>query len=1159
MRYRKDTIARAHAVVAEAARGWDRLVPEDGPLSRYVLRHGVAHQLKVGRPLDAEANLTRFDWAQARLRALPTQTLSAMALDYEAAAASRAATSPALRSWRDFVRAKVHLWRRGAPAWPAERILLQTACEEPPGSRVRLAAEGWLDEGHCNWTWLRRVELPEVAPGRTGAANEPSAASPEPTAGAERVFDGHSAAVTVALALDPRRLLSCSEDQTVRIWDLASGECLRTIGPLPEVMDRAQLLAGGRVRVFQHDSLAEAHGHYLAMDDDAVLTIDDHVHDSTMFHLEAPLSDGQVLMTDVLGPEPDRLKLVALDGSVRSLASASAPGWFGRVVSKVTGRTAKADASKRATWLGELRPGLVLSGHQDGMVRVWDLARGESSATFKVHGGVVKRAQVLSDGSLLSWGEDGAIQRTSLPDGAVLARLSLGRAEVLGVAPLRGERWLAWSARGARVWAATGEDPGAEVRGWPKEAGDDLDVADLGDAGVLVRGVIGGPVRVDLTASGGPACAALGPRGRDAGAAVVGETAFVAWSKDSGVALHQRTGAPPRPLSGWPAGGPRVSLPAGGTAFGPDHGVLWHGATLYVVSLAEAAVTATLSGHVGKVKGALVTPAGQLVSWAEDGSLRRWGTAARFVASLAPAAGAETEVPGFTAQLFDRWPARAAEWSHAAGNGKLGRGGWFADKAPASFLRRGGMSHRHETSEDGRARLPGGGLVTWSASELIHWRADDGAMARRVPLSGKVTGLSPDRRSLLVIGDRVRVLDVATGRELGAWDTLDRGTRGVWRDDASCFIVGRGEVRLLRVGDAAPVASVRLPDGFVAQHHEGGVVLPCGTICVLSVLEGPPGFWSGEPGAPLRQPAPSRRKDAWRQLLGPLGAGRVALRSDADRSIEVFDLARDPSKPDRLKRVCKLEGHPDAADADGLFGENEVRGVLALTTGAWVSWAKDAGVRVWAPDAGRLLHVLGGHEGEVGGVMEVAPGRVVTWCDRPRGHFVTSKVVDGALRLWDTASGQLLATMPRHRGFVSGCVRLEGGRVLSWSHAGDLALWRGSDGRLIAWRGFGPRAGLKRPTMAALLRRLAVRSWSVGATSAIPYHGWVELSGDVTRRWARWACDGRPEVLALLPSGAVATSQGVLQLWHGDAPVPLTCLGSLREPARPRLAPLIAP
>ncbi len=40
MRFRKDTIARAHAVVAEAARGWDRLVPEDGPLSRYVLSTG---------------------------------------------------------------------------------------------------------------------------------------------------------------------------------------------------------------------------------------------------------------------------------------------------------------------------------------------------------------------------------------------------------------------------------------------------------------------------------------------------------------------------------------------------------------------------------------------------------------------------------------------------------------------------------------------------------------------------------------------------------------------------------------------------------------------------------------------------------------------------------------------------------------------------------------------------------------------------------------------------------------------------------------------------------------------------------------------------------------------------------------------------------------
>ncbi len=102
-----------------------------------------------------------------------------------------------------FFREKAHIVSRGNPEWPAYMILIQLAIEHADDSPLTMGAEKWLEEGRCDWSWLRRVQrVPH-------AGKNPCLA----------VLEGHTNLVQGALETKDGRFLSWSGDHTLRLWD----------------------------------------------------------------------------------------------------------------------------------------------------------------------------------------------------------------------------------------------------------------------------------------------------------------------------------------------------------------------------------------------------------------------------------------------------------------------------------------------------------------------------------------------------------------------------------------------------------------------------------------------------------------------------------------------------------------------------------------------------------------------------------------------------------------------------------------------------------------------------------------------------------------------------------------------------------------------------
>ncbi|MDX2000568.1 MAG: TIR domain-containing protein [Thermoanaerobaculia bacterium] len=232
---------------------------------------------------------------------------------------------------------------------------------------------------------------PQPEPKKEAAKPKPKPAKPpkqiEPLAVLERELSGHKAWVTsVAVSPDGKWMASGSDDNTVKIWSLETGQCRATLvghtGWVRSVTitpDGERILSAATdrsVRVWQARSGLQ------------------------MWHLM-----GYSVTVNSVGALPDNSR--ALSGGETTL----------RLWELASGRclkTIKCEKDGADTVLSSaVSPAgtEVVSGHNNGEVRLWNLDTGQCLATLRGHSGHVQSVQITPDGRFaVSGSEDKTVK-----------------------------------------------------------------------------------------------------------------------------------------------------------------------------------------------------------------------------------------------------------------------------------------------------------------------------------------------------------------------------------------------------------------------------------------------------------------------------------------------------------------------------------------------------------------------------------------------------------------------------------------------------------------------------------------------------------------------------------------------------------------------------
>jgi WD40 repeat protein len=206
----------------------------------------------------------------------------------------------------------------------------------------------------------------------------------------ELVLDasGHTAAVRkVLFTPDGKRLLSISEDKTIRVWDVTSGACVRTLRPPAGKGPEGRLLAAA----LSPDGRTLAVGGFGSSSGDHPVYLIDlaagHLRRVLRGHRDSVFSLG-------FSPDGKRLASGSADGSARVWSPES-----GECLRTLTGHKGPVQA------VAFSRSGRKLAtASWDGTARVWSVATGKTTAVLRGHAGRVLGVAWSPDGKTIATG-----------------------------------------------------------------------------------------------------------------------------------------------------------------------------------------------------------------------------------------------------------------------------------------------------------------------------------------------------------------------------------------------------------------------------------------------------------------------------------------------------------------------------------------------------------------------------------------------------------------------------------------------------------------------------------------------------------------------------------------------------------------------------------
>jgi WD40 repeat protein len=554
------------------------------------------------------------------------------------------------------------------------------------------------------------------------------------------VLQGHSGYVSGALALDDGRVLSWSRDGTLRLWDSAGAPLAVLEGHGGGVggalaLDNGRLLSWSWTELRLWDSggalLTVLQGHAgqvggaTALDDGRILSWS---WDRTLRLWDGsgtPLAVLRGHTGDVRGAlalADGRLLSWSEDQTLRLWDSASVP------LAVLQGHEREVSG---ALALGD---GRLLSWSVDGSLRLWDSA-GKPLAVLQGHEGGVFDVLVLADGRLLSWGWDDTLRLWDNA-GEVLAVLRGHKGPVRGGLALSDGRFLSWGWDDAlRLWDSAGT-PLAVLEGHTRDVYGACTLSD----GRILSWSEDGTLRLWDGASA-PHPVFQGHRGEVLGALALADGRLLSWSEDGTLRLWDSVGTPLIALQG------HEEQVSGAVALDDGRLLSWSGDETLRLWDNAGAPQVVLRGHEDPVEGGAALDDGRLLSWSDDGTLRLWDSAG---APLAVLQGHEGRVSG--AAVMGEGRLLSWSWDDTL---RL----WDSAGAPLAVLQ------GHDDGIMGATALNDGRILSWSWDRTLRlWDRVGSPLSVLRGHEGRVSGA-------LVLRDS-RLLSWSRDGTLRLWDTV---------------------------------------------------------------------------------------------------------------------------------------------------------------------------------------------------------------------------------------------------------------------------------------------------------------------------------------------------------------------------------------------------
>ncbi len=292
----------------------------------------------------------------------------------------------------------------------------------------------------CQWIWvdLTGASLPEGWE-RHATAVKDRRSSPLPQVGTSSlaILSGHADIVSAcAWSPDGQRVLSGSDDNSLKVWDAASGECLRTLsGHARSVSACAWSPDGQRVLSGSEDNSLKV---WDAASGECLRTLSGHA---------------ESVSACAWSPDGQRVLSGSADKSLKVWDAAS-----GECLRTLSGH---AESVTACAWSPDGQR--VLSGSWDKSLKVWDAASGECLRTLSGHADIVSACAWSPDGQrVLSGSWDKSLKVWDAASGECLRTLS-GHAESVTAC--------VWSPDGQRVLSGSWDN---SLKVWDAASGECL-------------------------------------------------------------------------------------------------------------------------------------------------------------------------------------------------------------------------------------------------------------------------------------------------------------------------------------------------------------------------------------------------------------------------------------------------------------------------------------------------------------------------------------------------------------------------------------------------------------------------------------------------------------------------------------------------------------